>query len=36
MADIAEGAGLEPADIGRERLDGGFISRFFIRFTLEG
>ncbi|HEY1168669.1 MAG TPA: class I SAM-dependent methyltransferase [Candidatus Limnocylindrales bacterium] len=36
MADIADGAGLEPADIGRERLDGGFVSRFFIRFTLEG
>jgi len=36
MADIANGAGLEPADIVRERLDGGIVSRFFVRFTLEG
>jgi len=36
MAEIATGAGLEPAEIGRERLDGGLVTRFFIRFTLEG
>jgi hypothetical protein len=36
IASIAEAAGLEPTDIVRERARGGLISRFFVRFTLEG
>jgi len=36
MANIAEGADLEPSEIVRERARGGLISRFFVRFRLEG
>jgi SAM-dependent methyltransferase len=36
MAVIAAEAGLEPADIVRERARGGIVSSFFIRYTLEG
>jgi SAM-dependent methyltransferase len=36
IADIAEGAGLDPTDIVRERARGGLISRFFVRFMFEG
>jgi ubiquinone/menaquinone biosynthesis C-methylase UbiE len=36
MASIAENAGFEPADIARERMGGGLVSRFFVRFRLEG
>jgi len=36
MADMANNAGLEPDDIARARLDGGLVTRFFTRFTLEG
>lgn len=33
---IAEGAGLEPSDIVRERASGRLTSRFFVRFRLDG
>jgi SAM-dependent methyltransferase len=36
MAEVAIAAGLEPSDIGRERLGGGLITRLFVRFRLEG
>jgi SAM-dependent methyltransferase len=36
MAEIAANAGLEPSDIGRERVRGGLLSRLFVRFRLEG
>jgi SAM-dependent methyltransferase len=36
MAGIAAEAGLEPADIVRDRARGGIVSSFFIRYTLEG
>lgn len=36
MASIAENAGFEPADIVRERMGGRLVSRFFVRFRLEG
>jgi SAM-dependent methyltransferase len=36
IARIAEAAGLEPMDIVRERAPGGLLSRFFVRFMLEG
>jgi SAM-dependent methyltransferase len=36
MAAIATEAGLEPADIVRQRARGGIVSSFFIRYTLEG
>ena len=36
MAQIAEGAGLEPGEIVRERARGGLVASFFVRFTLEG
>jgi SAM-dependent methyltransferase len=36
MAEVAEGAGLEATEIVRERVHGGLVSRFFVRFRLEG
>ncbi len=36
MAEIARNAGLEPSEIGRERVRGGLLSRLFVRFRLEG
>jgi ubiquinone/menaquinone biosynthesis C-methylase UbiE len=36
MAQIAEGAGLEPGHILRERARGGLVASFFVRFKLEG
>jgi SAM-dependent methyltransferase len=36
MAGAARGAGLEPSNIVRESVGGGLISRFFLRFRLEG
>ena len=36
MATIATAAGLEPADVVRERARGGLVSSFFIRYKLEG
>ncbi len=36
MARIATDAGLEPADIEREGVGGGFVTRLFVRFRLEG
>jgi SAM-dependent methyltransferase len=36
MATIATDAGLEPVDIVRERVRGGFVSSLFVRFKLEG
>lgn len=36
MAEIARNAGLEPADISRESVRGGLLSRLFVRFRLEG
>jgi len=36
MAKIATAAGLGPSDIGREGLGGGIVTRFFVRFWLEG
>jgi ubiquinone/menaquinone biosynthesis C-methylase UbiE len=36
LARAAEGAGLGPSDIIREPVGGGLISRFFVRFRLEG
>jgi SAM-dependent methyltransferase len=36
MARIAADAGLEPADIEREGVGGGIVTRFFVRFKLEG
>lgn len=36
MAAIAENAGFEAADIVREELGGGLITRLFVRFRLEG
>ena len=36
IASIAEGAGLEPTDIVRERAGCGLLWRFFVRYRLEG
>jgi SAM-dependent methyltransferase len=36
MAGVATEAGLEPADIQRERVRGGLLSSFYVRFKLEG
>jgi SAM-dependent methyltransferase len=36
MARIATDAGLEPGDIRREGVGGGFVTRLFVRFTMEG
>ena len=36
MAGLATEAGLEPADIQRERVRGGLLSSFYVRFKLEG
>jgi SAM-dependent methyltransferase len=36
MAGVAAEAGLEPADIQRERVRGGLLSSFYVRFRLEG
>lgn len=36
MVAIAENAGLDSADIDRERMGGGLVSRFFVRFRMEG
>jgi len=36
MARIATDAGLQPADIEREGVGGGFVTRLFVRFKLEG
>jgi SAM-dependent methyltransferase len=36
MARIATDAGLEPSDIERGGVGGGFVTRLFIRYTLEG
>jgi SAM-dependent methyltransferase len=36
MARIATDAGLEPSDIEREGVGGGFVTRLFIRYKLEG
>jgi SAM-dependent methyltransferase len=36
MARIAADAGLEPSDIEREGVGGGFVTRLFVRFKLEG
>jgi SAM-dependent methyltransferase len=36
MARIAADAGLEPGDIEREGLGGGFVTRLFVRFRMEG
>jgi SAM-dependent methyltransferase len=36
MAEIALNAGLDPAEIGRDGVRGGLLSRLFVRFRLEG
>jgi hypothetical protein len=36
MARIAADAGLDAADIEREGVGGGFVTRLFVRFKLEG
>ena len=36
MSEIALNAGLEPAEISREGVRGGLLSRLFVRFRLEG